>query len=173
MLKKVDFIISTRFICILTQYKGRTLDNYKQSSVVLQELINMIQYRQTLLRQSVDELEEQIQQQEKKQEDAESKIDIILTKTSLLILEKFKTLKRTLLDIELQALESDIQNSYLENNVFLLTKQEQKNIKTKISQFNRTVGQSIQAYISDIENEINQAQENIKQVIDLEQLFEK
>ncbi len=159
----------------LTQYKGaELLDNYKQKAqVVLQELINMIQYRQTLLRQSVDELEEQIQQQEKKQEDAESKIDIILTKTSLLILEKFKTLKRTLLDIELQALESDIQNSYLENNVFLLTKQEQKNIKTKISQFNRTVGQSIQAYISDIENEINQAQENIKQVIDSEQSFGK
>lgn len=159
----------------LSIQKGQELiQNYvHKGMIILDELIEMIQYRQTLLRQSLEEIQQEIKTQESKRRHAKNVIERISDKLTLNTLQNYKNLKNECIDVKIPALKEDITKINSEKNLFLFSKNNQKDMKLKIAEFNRLLGQDIQKYVHDLEDSINEAQEQIKNEIDTKELFGK
>lgn len=159
----------------LTRHKGRILlDDYVQKgTVMLRELILMVQNRQDLLRKGLHEIEQQIKEQSSKQQQANMMINMLMDRTTLQIMDAYRKLKNEVMDQDLAATLQDLNQTYGQLNIFRLHGTEIKSIKLKVADFNRLVGQRFQTFLQQLRQEIQNAQEQIAKAIENHGVFSR
>ncbi len=159
----------------LTQHKGLELirDYQKKGKVILSELIRMIEGRQNLLLKSLEEIEKEIKDQEQQRQKALSMVEMLTDRSNLRLISSYKNLKSQILDQDLQKLIEELEKNYGEWNIFRLHKTQIKEIKAKVSEFNRLFGQRFQEWVKEVHKIILEAREKIMESIENHGIFGK
>lgn len=161
-------VFKTDLYEFLTQHKGKILlDDYVQKAIVmLRELIQMIQKRQEFLRKGLKEIEQQIAEQSNKKQQASIMVNMLMDRSTLQIMDSYRKLKSVVMDQDLVATLQELNQSYGQLNIFRMRGVEIKNIKLKVADFNRLVGQRFQNFLQQLQQEIQSAQEQIAKAIE-------
>ena len=97
----------------------------------------------------------------------------LVDRTTLKMIETHKTLKTQLMEKDLQELVESLNKIYGELNIFRLRKNQVKEIKLKIIEFNRLFGQRFQECVRDLQKVILEAQESISHTLENHGIFSK
>ncbi len=159
----------------LATHKGKILlnDYLEKGRVMLRELIFMVQHRQQLLQKSLTEIENEIVSIQEKQRQTTDMVNMLLDHATVQIMEAYRQMKADIMGHELQNFIQELNKEFGQLNVFRLKHPEIKNIKIKIGEFNRVLGQQYHSFLKKVYGLIQQTQEKIAQTLENHGMFSK
>ncbi|WP_372370146.1 dynamin family protein [Candidatus Uabimicrobium sp. HlEnr_7] len=147
----------------LTNHRGQNMlaDYLVKGQLILNGLIKMVKDKQSLLQQSLEEIERNIAKEEKQQQKTMQLTEMIADRASLKILELYRELKSRVMKDDINQALGEVKEKYAEKNIYRLNKRELKDIKTQVSAFNRLFGQRYQKFVDELGKITETAQSEI------------
>lgn len=157
----------------LTSHRGQSMlaDYLLKGQLILNSLVKMVKDRQSLLQQSLEEIERNIAQEEQQQQKTIQLTEMIADRASLKILELYRALKSAVMNDDINQALGEVKEKYAEKNIYRLSKRQLKEIKSQVSAFNRLFGQRYQGFVDELQKITITAQSEISKQLQNQAVF--